>query len=244
MYRLRFFGFECGCHQSFLNQEPETRNSKPSLGDCGAKPGEGPRPAARTLCVLLLSIVVCGTAQAASPTAPPTPRVPDGVAAAKFGMTVEQARQRYPDLAPAPVMIGAAYVISPDLSRYVVPKIELPGLPGDSSLELRFWKKQLWSIIVYYGSTPFPTVLDYLRREYGPTAATTGDPTWTLGKVAIVTSPGQMWYSLEDSEVSKEVRSAWLAALQELQKRKVSPTKAPAPAAQGTPVTPGPGAAP
>jgi hypothetical protein len=188
------------------------------------------------LCSIFLSFAAYG----APPTAPPTPHVPDGLGQAKFGMTLAQVRQLYPALAPAPAMTGAAYVKSPHLTRYVVPKVDVPGLQGQCTLELRFWKDQLWSVIVYYGTTPFSTVVENLRREYGPPTTTIGDPTWKLRHAAIVTSRSQMWYSLEDSEMSMDVERAFLEAIHERQTGKALHTAAGPPAGQGTPVAPTP----
>jgi len=188
------------------------------------------------------SAVPAETPAAAAPgQTPAPPRAPKGFGKAKFGMTLEQVRQLYPTLAPAPVVTSAAYFRSPNLTRYWMTKVDVPGLHGPCSVEFRFWKSQLWSVVVYYGAIAFTDVVEHLQRDFGPPSTKGRDPSWALGTATITTSPGQRWYSFEDSEISKDVRGAFLAAVQQRQPGKTPRTPAAAPpggqppGGQGTP---------
>ena len=181
------------------------------------------------------------TPAAAAPASTPAPHVPEGFGKAKFGMTLEQVRQLYPTLAPAPAATSAAYFRSPNLTRYWMTQVDVPGLQGQCSIELRFWKNQLWSVIVYYGTNAFSDVVENLQRTYGPPTTKTHDSSWVLGTATITTSPGQMWFSLDDSEIGKDVQNALLEAVEQQKTRKASRTPGgaaqvvPTPGGRGTP---------
>ena len=192
---------------------------------------------------MLLLLAALGSGAAAKPAETPTaaaraaapmPRVPQGFGKAKFGISLEQARTLYPALTKAGAT-AAAYFRSPNLTRYWMTKVKVPGLKEDCSVEFRFWKDKLWSVIVYYGTNPTPDVMENLAREYGRPTVRTSEPSWTLGTVTIITSPAQMWYSFDDGEIGKDVRREFMEAVQHQQDRTGKPDAAAAPAAAGTP---------
>jgi len=184
--------------------------------------------------IFLLSMCVSFGASAATPASTPLAHVPEGFGKAKFGMTLEQVRQLYPTLVPAPFVTSAAFFKSPHLTRYWMTNVDVPGLKPKSSVEFRFWKNQLWSIIVYYGGKTYADVVEHLQQSYGPPTVKNSQPSWTLGKVTIITSPGQMWYSLDDGDISNDVRREFMEAIQQRQQAK--PAQPPA-LATATPPT-------
>ena len=254
------------------NRKPETGNAKRKAEAARRAFASFPFPVSGFVFSIFLCLAGVGPyLAAAAPTAPPdaatpesmpTPHTPEGFGKAKFGMTVEQVRQFYPTLIPAPAVTGAASFRSPNMTRYMVAEVDVPGLRHPCALELRFWKNQLWSIIIYYAKNPFPEVVENLRRNYGPPTTKAHDPTWVLSKVTIVTSPAQLWYSFDDNEIGNDVRRAFMEAIQQHQAKRTpaqagqTPTAGNAtpqsgtpaaqiptgqtPAGQGTPPTPAP----
>jgi hypothetical protein len=209
----------------------------------------------------LLCILLSGAAVAAEPAATPARQAPEGYGKAKFGMPLEQVRQLYPALAPAPAVTAAAYFRSPNLKRFWLAGVTVRGLKSPCDLELRFWKNQLWSVITFYGANPFPDVVQNLEREYGPPTIKSSDPTWVFGTATLITSPGQQWYSVDGAEVGKDVQREFMEAVRQHEAKKAAqtptaqapPGQAPAgqapqgqappgqaPAGQGAPATPAP----
>ena len=216
------------------NRKPETGNRKPiNVAHVhGARVSRFTFPVCGFLFSILLSFAAIGpiAALAAPPKTPgaaPAPHVPTGFGKAKFGMTLEQVRPLYPTLAPAPQMTGAAYFRSPQLARYLVTKVRVPGLQEPCTLELRFWKNQLWSAIIHYGTNKFSDVEAILRKEYGPLTSKTGAPTWTFDTATVVTSPGQLWYSFDDNGIGKDVQGALVEAVHQQQQKQKAPAPAP-----------------
>jgi hypothetical protein len=200
---------------------------------------------------LLFFIFLSCAAYAAPPTATPAPHAPEGFGTAKFGMTLEQVRQLYPTLAKAPVVTSAAYFRLPSLTRYWITKVDVPGLRSQCDVEFRFWKNRLWSVVVYYGANAFADVAEKLRREYGPPSTKSRDPSWAFGSASITTSPGQMWYSLDDNEIGKDVQRGFTETIQQQRARRAAhppagtPPMRPTPAGQtpaghGSPTPPAP----
>lgn len=227
------------------NRKPETRNAKwQTLAGF-------PFPVFHFLFSILLSV-----AAFAAPAATPARHAPAGYGKAKFGMTLEQVRQLYPALAPAPPFTAAAYFRSRNLTRYLLAGVEIRGLKRPCNVELRFWKNQLWSVITFYGANPFSAVVQKLQREYGPPTTKSSDPTWALGTATLITSPGQLWYSVDGAEIGKDVQREFMEVVRQQQAKKASPTPVgptpvgPAPVGpastgsvpmgQGTPATPTP----
>jgi len=209
----------------------------------GTRPA-GPRAGGCALAILALMAAHSGMAMAEPQPTPAgaahaavSPHVPQGYGKAKFGISFEQAHKLYPALTKAG-STSAAYFRSPNLTRYWMTKVKVPGLKDDCSVEFRFWKDRLWSIIVYYGANPSGDVMENLAREFGPPTVRTSDPSWTLGRVTIITSPPQMWYSFDDGEIGKDVRREFMEAVQREQQRKAAVAQAPAAAAASSPVTP------
>jgi len=160
---------------------------------------------------------------------------PQGYGKATFGITLDQARALYPALTKAGAT-AAAYFRSPNLTRYWMTRVKVPGLTQDCSVEFRFWKDRLWSIVIFYGTNKTPDVLKYLEHTYGPPTVRSSEPTWTLGSASIVTSPGQMWYSFDDTEIGKDVQREFMEAVQHQHDRKAAAAAAPGPAATPTAV--------
>src|SRR2546425_335598 len=100
--------------QRMENRKPETGNRKRANVPRakGVSVCHFPFPVSGFLFSILLCVAGVGrhvaaaappdTPVAAAPAPTPTPHVPQGFGKAKFGMTLEQVRQFYPTLAPAP----------------------------------------------------------------------------------------------------------------------------------------------
>ena len=183
-------------------------------------------------------ILVCAAMAVGAATPTPTHTGPGGFGKAKFGMTVEQVRKYYPKITPAAPGMGAAYFNSPDLTRYVIGRVKVPGFAERMTVELRFWKKHLWSVIFYYGSTSFMAIAEDLHRRYGDSTTQGIDPTWALPNSTITTAPSEMWYSYSDSTATKDVQRAFAEAIQAAQQRAAA--RAASQAAPTPPVTPVP----
>ena len=230
------------------NRKPETRDRKPA-SVCGASRTAICRMDG-SLGAVLFSIFLTHAAYAVVPTATPAAipgpaHAPEGFGAAKFGMTLEEVRQVFPALVPAPLITSAAYFRSPNLTRYWMTKVDVPGLQNQCSVEFRFWKNQLWSVIVYYGTNPFPVVVENLQRTYALKPRHTPDPSWDLGSATITTSPGQMWYSFDNTEIGKAVQHDFIEAIRQQHARKAAalggtPRVAQTPGTPGTPAAPPP----
>jgi hypothetical protein len=213
------------------NRKPETGNGKP-----GNVRGVGASVYQFALSIsgfrfsifvsLLFSLLVSSAAYATAPAPTPARAVPHGFGKAKFGMTLEQVRRLYPKLAPAPAITGAAYFPSPNLARYWITKVDVPGLRNRCNVEFHFWNNHLWNVIVHYRTNPFADVMKNLRRAYGPPTSEVRDPSWALGTATITTSPGQMWYGFDDAKITKDVQRALLEAVHQ-QVPKAPPTPTP-----------------
>jgi hypothetical protein len=199
---------------------------------CGSAGPAGRRHLLSAGLGLLVAVLMSCAAQAAAPKAKAASHGPDGFNKAKFGMTLEQVRKLYPAMEVAP-QTTAAYVRSPHLTRQLLTKVPVPGLHSPCTIELRFWKNRLWSVITFYAANPYPEVLSNLGRLYGPSTTTGRDPTWVFDKATITTSPGQLWYSFDDNAIAKDVQRELVEAIEQQKARKT-----PHPAAPQTPATP------
>ena len=170
-------------------------------------------------CVLSWAVALPAVAVLAATPRPPLPR---GFGKAKFGMSVAQVRRLYPALQPAQGG-GAAYFNSPHLTRYLIPRVNVTGLKQRVNVELRFWKDQLWTVIVYYGTNPFEEVVQSLSRQYGQATTRGNDPSWEDSHTTIITAPGQAWYSFSDNAISKDPQEVLRNLLEALQGRRPAP---------------------
>jgi len=153
------------------------------------------------------------SASAATPrraTAPPTA---EGFGKAKFGMSLEQVRHVYPKIVPAQPGAGAAYFKSPLLDRFALGGVRVAGLGQPVDFEFRFWKNQLWGVIVYYGGNGFSDVAEDLYRRFGKAATEGIDPTWVKPTATITTAPTEGWYSITDNRRTKDVQQEFARAL-------------------------------
>lgn len=154
-----------------------------------------------------------GAPSAPGPAAPAT-NEPTGFGKARFGMSVEEVRALYPEMEATKQRLGAPVVEGPLISRHVLWKQNVPGLNQPADVELRFWKNQLWVVIVYFGANDLDSVLRALTDQYG--APNKGDPrapVWSGARSTIIVSAKAKWYSMHDNAISKDAQNALIEDL-------------------------------
>ena len=152
---------------------------------------------------------------ASAPAAPLLPG-PDGFEQAKLGMPLDQVRARYPQLKPMPPNAGAATFKSPFLERYMLEDVPVAGLAAPVFVELRFWKNELWSIVVYCAPNLLPEVGDYFTQHFGRPTTEGYNPTWVFAKSTVTMVSSELWYSITDNALNVEVRQEFLRAIRAL----------------------------
>jgi hypothetical protein len=149
--------------------------------------------------------------------APPAPAVeetaPPVFGKAQFGMTLEEMRTLYPEMEDLTKSLGAAVAEGRFIARRVLWKQKLPGLPEPTDIELRFWKNQLWVVIVYFGSNDLDTVVKVLTERYGPPQGDPGSPVWSGAKSTVIFAAKARWYSVHDNAISKDAQAVFMEDL-------------------------------
>jgi len=185
--------------------------------------------------VLCLAVVAAAAEKAAEK------KEPTGFGEAKFGMTADEVRGKFPKLEELTKNLGAVPVGGPYITRYVLWKQPLPGLSKPGDVEMRFWKGKLWVIIVYCGENGKDAMLAALTKAYGP--ATNTDvryPSWIGEKSSLVSEPNETRYTMNDNAMSKEAQVWFAEVLRQGLAGKVMSGASP----QGTPSGATPAAAP
>jgi len=136
-----------------------------------------------------------------------------------FGASETAAKKRYPAARAVGQLdnLGAPFLGGAHIDRLILDKQSVAGLPKPTTVELRFWKDQLWGVIVYFGDNTDQQVTDLLTKRLGPSQSK--DPTrltWVGTKTQTSATIKQRWYGVTDLALSKEAQ-AWLAG--ELRKK-------------------------
>jgi hypothetical protein len=190
-------------------------------------------------------------APAAAATAAPTAPGGEftGYGKAPFGMRWEAAKKLFPKAEELPdgKDMGAANIGGPFIHRLYLTDQKVEGLPKPVNVELRFWKKKLWGVIIYFKDDDPKLVLAMLTKRLGASQSTDPDnPLWVFDKTQTSASMKQSWYGINDSGLSKQAQ-AWFALVMTGQWRAASPaeldevedrTPAPATAVPATPAAP------
>jgi hypothetical protein len=148
---------------------------------------------------------------------PPVPAVeetePPVFGKARFGMTLEEMKALYPEMEDLTKSLGAAVAEGRFIARRVLWKQKLPGLPEATDIELRFWKNQLWVVIVYFGSNDLDTVVKALTERYGPPEGDPASPVWSGAKTTVILAAKARWYSVHDNAISKDAQAVFIEDL-------------------------------
>jgi hypothetical protein len=145
-----------------------------------------------------------------------------------FGQTIAQVQKVYPKMRKLDKEhLGATAVMSPLMPRYYQPEATVRGLAEPIALELRFWKDQLFVVIGYYGGNSHEAVVKWLERRYGKPTHTQPDPTWIGKQISIVTTPGEAWFSLNDSKLAAEAQAMMQEELRKMLQRQPAPAGPP-----------------
>lgn len=153
---------------------------------------------------LALALLCVTSAHAAEPT---------GYGKAKFGSSTAAVKKLYPKLreVTATDKLTAPFIGGPVITRMLLDKQTVAGLPKPILIELRFWKDQLWGVVGYFGDNTEQQVLDMLTKQLGPPQANNpAQVTWSGAKTQTIVSPKLRWYGITDDALSKQAQ-AWLA---------------------------------
>lgn len=138
-----------------------------------------------------------------------------GFEKAPFGSTPEEFKKLYPkaEVLKEGEDLGAPTVGGAYITRLVLKDQPVTGLAKPTTVELRFWKRKLWGVIVYYGDNDDKQVLDMLTKRLGPSGSADPDyPLWERSKTQTAATVKQRWYGINDLPLSKEAQ-AWFALL-------------------------------
>ncbi|MBI4518183.1 MAG: hypothetical protein HY699_20465 [Deltaproteobacteria bacterium] len=126
--------------------------------------------------------------------------------------------------------LGAATILSPLLQRYHQLGVKLSGLSKPVSLELRFWKEQLWVVVVYFGENSRDDVVRMLKKRYGEPTFTQPDPAWNGKQVGVGYAPKEGWFSVGSIPIASEIQNMMAAEMQRLRERQQQRSQPAAPA--------------
>jgi hypothetical protein len=141
---------------------------------------------------------------------------------ARFGMTVEDMKALYPQMEELNKSLGAAVAEGRFITRRVLWHQQLPGLPDPTDIELRFWKNQLWVVIVYFGNNDLNTVVKMLTDRYGPPQGDPGSPVWSGPTWTAILAAKARWYSVYDNAISKEAQAVFMEDLKSSLERRAA----------------------
>jgi hypothetical protein len=191
----------------------EPKELQPNRERCPLRRNGAHRSAGRVAVTLLLTaaVMVGGlfllyvyVFRPVSPPASPVETEPPVFGKARFGMTLEEMKALYPEMEELKKGLGATVIEGRFIARQVLWKQKLPGLPEPTDIELRFWKNQLWVVIVYFGANDLDTVMKVLSERYGPPPGDPATPVWSGAKSTVILAAKARWYSMHDNAISKE----------------------------------------
>jgi hypothetical protein len=203
-----------------MRHEPQAL--QPNRGRCPSRRNGAHRSAGRAAVTLLLTAVAVAGGlfllyayafRPAPPPAPPAETEPPVFGKARFGMTLEEMKALYPEMEELKKGLGATVIEGQFITRQVLWKQKLPGLPEPTDIELRFWKNQLWVVIVYFGANDLDTVMKVLSERYGPPPGDPATPVWSGAKSTVILAAKVKWYSVHDNAISKDAAAVVLEDL-------------------------------
>jgi hypothetical protein len=180
---------------------------------------------------------------AASAAAMEKGKEPTGLGTARFGMSVEQVQKIHPDLQELRPgeKLAAAAVYTPNIRRFVLRGQKLAGTEKPATVELRFWKDQLWLYITYFDTADTSGVVAGLEKQFGPPDHNEGErPLWTGDRTLIVGELKRGWFTIQDETISRQAQTWFSEAAAASQRERHLPLKGATPAAvaPGGPATP------
>ncbi|MGH7788128.1 MAG: hypothetical protein ACRERC_14745 [Candidatus Binatia bacterium] len=164
---------------------------------------------ASRLLSLVAALVLCCSAAGAF-------EEPRGFGKATFGMPADEVRKLLPQAVPLSPgeQLGASAISGPDISRMVLRNYTVEGLPKPTTVELRFWKHQLWGVIVYFGDNTDAEVTALLDKQFGPSDSTDPKQLLWIGATTQTTATfRQRWYGSNDQKLSKEAQIWFMNAI-------------------------------
>ena len=178
-------------------------------------------PGGPALLALVAALALSGSAAAATP--PPGTSTPrsgaefSGFGDASFGTRWAAVRARYPkaqELAEGDHR-AAPSIGGPFVRRLLLTAQPVEGFTGPADVELRFWKNQLWTVVVYLGGNPDPPMTAVLGKRLGPPDNSDADnPQWTRGKTQTTAAVKQNWYAVNDIALSGEAQAWFVKVMQ------------------------------
>ncbi|MBX3025635.1 hypothetical protein KF840_12080 [bacterium] len=167
-------------------------------------------PARRRPPLLLLLLVPAMAAAAAAPM-----DTLKGYGPAPFGTRWDKAQALFPS---AEVLadgrnVGAPSVGGPFVHRLYLEDQHVEGLSKPVNVELRFWKKNLWVVQVYWGDNSDADVLAALTKRLGPNQDN-GDSNllWITDTVQVTGSTRLRTYGVADLALSADAQK-WFKQL-------------------------------
>lgn len=158
----------------------------------------------------LLPLVVAVVALATSAAAMDKSKEPTGLGEARFGMSVEQVQKIYPDMQELRQgeKLAAAAIYTPNIRRFVLKNQKIAGTDKPTTIELRFWKDQLWLYITYVDEADSNGVIAGLEKQYGPPDHNEGGrPLWAGDRTLILGEFPRGWYTIQDETVSRQAQT-------------------------------------
>lgn len=192
----------------------------------------------RTRCAMLIA-AVCLLPLAAGAAAPKPVDTLKGYGPAPFGTRWERARTLFPGAAVLPEgkSVGAPTVGGPFVHRLYLTNQHVEGLAKPVNVELRFWKKKLWVVQVYWGDNAPADVVAMLTKRLGPSLGNDPNaPIWADDFTQTTVTMPMHTYGTADLALSAEaqvwlkkvIRGEWTAAspaeLDEMEERTPAPT--------------------
>lgn len=171
------------------------------------------RPRPRAVLLVLAALCLAPLAARAADT-PPVDTL-KGFGPAPFGTRWEKARSLFPkaEEVPATKNLGAPSVGGPFVHRLYLADQRVEGLPKPVDVELRFWKKRLWVVQVYWGDNAEKDVLAMLAKRLGPGQGGDGaPPLWITDTTQTTVTPAQHTYGTSDLGLSADAQ-AWFKKL-------------------------------
>jgi hypothetical protein len=177
---------------------------------------------------------------AASASAMDKSKEPTGLGAARFGMSVEQVQRIYPGMRELRQgeKFAAAAVYTPNIRRFALENQKIAGRDKPTTIELRFWKDQLWLYITYVDEAESSAVIEGLAKQYGPPDHNEGGrPLWAGDRTLILGEFPRGYYTIQDETISRQAQTWFSEAAAAANREQHLPLKntTPAPAAPATP---------
>ena len=138
-----------------------------------------------------------------------------GYGPAPFGTRWDKAQKLFPkaEVLPENKNVGAPSVGGPFVHRLYLTDQHVEGLPKPVNVELRFWKKNLWVVQVYWGDNTDQDVVAMLTKRLGPNQGNdTVNLLWIGDKVQVTGSTKQHTYGSADLDLSADAQD-WFRKL-------------------------------